>query len=40
MSVLVYAENWNGKFKKLTYELLTYGKKLAEQCVREDESGS
>lgn len=30
MSVLIYAENWNGKFKKLTYELLTYGKKLAE----------
>lgn len=30
MSVLIYAENWNGKFKKLTYELLSYGKKLAE----------
>jgi electron transfer flavoprotein alpha subunit len=30
MSILIYAENWNGKFKKLTYELLSYGKKLAE----------
>ena len=28
-NILVYAENWNGKFKKLTYELLSYGKKVA-----------
>lgn len=30
MSVLVYTENWDGKFKKVCYELLSYGKKLAE----------
>jgi len=30
MSVLVYAENWDGKFKKLNYELASYGAKLAE----------
>ncbi|RLD67950.1 MAG: electron transfer flavoprotein subunit alpha/FixB family protein [Bacteroidetes bacterium] len=29
MSVLVYTENWDGKFKKLSFELLTYGKKVA-----------
>lgn len=29
MSVLVYAENWNGKFKKSNFELLTYGKEIA-----------
>jgi electron transfer flavoprotein alpha subunit len=29
MSVLVYIENWNGKFKKSTYELVSYGKRLA-----------
>jgi electron transfer flavoprotein alpha subunit len=31
MSVLIYGENWDGKFKKQTFELLTYGKKLASQ---------
>ncbi len=31
MSVLVYTENWDGKFKKQTYELLSYASKLAEQ---------
>lgn len=31
MSVLVYNENWDGKFKKQGFELLTYGKKLANQ---------
>jgi len=30
MSVLVYLENWDGKFKKVTNELLSYGKKIAE----------
>ena len=29
MSVLVYTENWDGKFKKLSFELVTYGSKLA-----------
>ena len=29
MSVLVYTENWDGKFKKLSFELLSYGKKIA-----------
>lgn len=29
MSVLVYIENWDGKFKKSTFELLSYGKKIA-----------
>lgn len=30
MAVLVYAENWDGKFKKLTYELVSYANKIAE----------
>jgi len=30
MSVLIYAQNWEGKFKKSVYELLSYGKKIAE----------
>jgi len=30
MSVLVYTENWEGKFKKVSFELLSYGKKLAD----------
>ncbi|HSV87112.1 MAG TPA: electron transfer flavoprotein subunit alpha/FixB family protein [Bacteroidales bacterium] len=30
MSVLVYTENWDGKFKKLSFELASYGAKLAE----------
>ncbi|MCK5856576.1 MAG: electron transfer flavoprotein subunit alpha/FixB family protein [Bacteroidales bacterium] len=30
MSVLVYLENWDGKFKKVSFELLSYGKKIAE----------
>ncbi len=29
MSVLVYTENWDGKFKKLTYELLSYANEIA-----------
>ena len=31
MSVLVYVENWDGKFKKLSYELISYAVKLAGQ---------
>lgn len=30
MSVLVFTENWDGKFKKLSFELVSYGAKLAE----------
>jgi electron transfer flavoprotein alpha subunit len=30
MSVLVYIENWDGKFKKLSFELVSYAGKLAE----------
>src|SRR4030042_5593478 len=30
MSVLVYAENWDGKFKKLSFEVVSYAGKLAE----------
>lgn len=29
MSVLVYTENWDGKFKKLSYELVSYASGLA-----------
>lgn len=29
MSVLVYTENWDGKFKKLSYELISYAKSVA-----------
>jgi electron transfer flavoprotein alpha subunit len=30
MSVIVYTENWDGKFKKLSFELASYASKLAE----------
>ena len=30
MSVLIFVENWDGKFKKLSFELASYGSKLAE----------
>lgn len=30
MSVLIYTENWDGKFKKSSYELVSYGSKVAE----------
>ncbi len=30
MSVLIYTENWDGKFKKLSFELVAYGAKIAE----------
>ena len=29
MSVLVYTENWDGKFKKLSYELVSYASSVA-----------
>jgi len=29
MSILVFAENWDGKFKKQTFELVSYGNSLA-----------
>ncbi|MCX6273296.1 MAG: electron transfer flavoprotein subunit alpha/FixB family protein [Bacteroidetes bacterium] len=30
MSVLVFIENWDGKFKKLSFELISYASKVAE----------
>jgi electron transfer flavoprotein alpha subunit len=30
MAILVYTENWDGKFKKLSFELLSYASKLGE----------
>jgi electron transfer flavoprotein alpha subunit len=30
MSILVYTENWEGKFKKQSFELISYGRKLAD----------
>ncbi|HPD94585.1 MAG: electron transfer flavoprotein subunit alpha/FixB family protein [Bacteroidales bacterium] len=30
MSVLVYTENWDGKFKKVSFELISYASKVAE----------
>ena len=29
MSVLVYAENWSGSFRKSTYEVVSYAKEIA-----------
>jgi len=31
MSILVYTENWDGKFKKLSYELVSYATAIAKQ---------
>jgi len=31
MSVLIYTENWDGKFKKLSFELVSYAKGIAKQ---------
>ena len=31
MSVLIFAENWEGKFKKSTYEAISYGSEIAKQ---------
>ena len=30
MSVLVYTENWDGKFKKLSFELISYATGVAD----------
>ncbi len=30
MSVLVYTENWDGRFKKLSFELVSYAKQIAD----------
>jgi len=30
MAILVYTENWDGEFKKLSFELLSYASKMAE----------
>lgn len=35
MSVLVYTENWDGKFKKLSFELVSYGFEVAKQMNTE-----
>ncbi len=35
MSILVYTENWEGKFKKSTYELLSYGNEIAKMMNTE-----
>ncbi len=35
MSVIVYTENWDGKFKKLSFELVSYAKKVAEMLNTE-----
>ena len=35
MSILVYNENWDGKFKKASYELLSYANELAKQMGTE-----
>jgi electron transfer flavoprotein alpha subunit len=31
MSILVYTENWEGKFKKLSFELISYANEMAKQ---------
>ena len=31
MSVLIYTENWDGKFKKFSYELVSYGAAIAKE---------
>ncbi len=35
MSVLVYTENWEGKFKKKTFELVSYAKAIADKIGSE-----
>ena len=31
MSILVYTENWDGKFKKLSFELVSYAAAIAKE---------
>ena len=33
MSVLVYTENWDGKFKKISFELVSYAAQIASNKV-------
>ena len=35
MSVLIYTENWEGKFKKLSHEIVSFGSQLAEMMGTE-----
>lgn len=35
MSILIYTENWEGKFKKLSFELASYASELAKQAGTE-----
>ena len=35
MSVLVYTENWDGKFKKLSFELVSYASAIAKELGKE-----
>jgi len=35
MAVLVFTENWDGKFKKLSFELVSYASKMAEMADTE-----
>ncbi len=35
MSILTYTENWDGKFKKLNFELVSYAKAIAEKLNTE-----
>ncbi len=35
MSILVYTENWDGKFKKLSFELVSFAKQLADKTADE-----
>lgn len=35
MSVLVYTENWDGKFKKISFELVSYANEMAKQLGTE-----
>jgi electron transfer flavoprotein alpha subunit len=35
MSVLIFLENWEGKFKKLSFELVSYGARVAEMLNSE-----
>ena len=35
MSILVYTENWDGKFKKLSFELVSYANEMAKQLGTE-----
>lgn len=35
MAILVYTENWDGKFKKLSYELVSYAHEIAKQAGTE-----